>query len=78
MEKQQVDFLSIDVEGWDLQVLKSIDWDVLKPQIILVEDLNHDLETIFEQGVVRKYLKSKGYKLFAKTVNTLFFQSEDK
>jgi hypothetical protein len=76
-EKQPVDFLSIDVEGLDFQVLKSIDWARFKPKVILVEDLSRDLEVIFEQGLVRNYLKSKGYKIFAKTVNTVFFKLEE-
>jgi FkbM family methyltransferase len=74
---QGVDFISIDVEGLDLRVLKSIDWNVIKPKIILVEDLSRDLEIIFEKGEVRKYLQTKGYKIFAKTVNTVFFKFEE-
>jgi len=35
---QQIDFLTIDVEGLDLQVLKSNNWDKYKPAYILVED----------------------------------------
>lgn len=75
--KQKIDFLTIDVEGLDLRVLKSIDWDNCKPTVILVEDLTHDLEIIFEKGSTKQYLQTKGYKLFAKTVNTLFFLLEE-
>ena len=71
--KQQIDFLSIDVEGFDLNVLKSNDWSKYKPKVILVEDLTCDLETIFEKGSVKIYLQLRGYKLYAKSVNTLFF-----
>lgn len=70
---QQIDFLSIDVEGFDLNVLKSNDWDKYKPKVILVEELNCDLELILEKGSVTKYMHLKGYKLYAKSVNTLFF-----
>jgi len=72
-EKQQIDFFSIDVEGLDLRVLMSNDWNNFRPTVILVEDLNHELEYIYERGSVKQYLQSQGYKLFAKTVNTLFF-----
>jgi FkbM family methyltransferase len=75
-KRQQIDFLSIDVEGLDLKVLKSINWDNWKPTVILVEDLTRDLEVIFETGSIRQYLLPIGYKLFAKTVNTLFFLLE--
>ena len=72
-----IDFISIDVEGLDLRVLKSIDWNLIKPKIILIEDLTRDLEIIFEKGEVRKYLQTKGYKIFAKSINSVFFKFED-
>jgi len=69
----QIDFLTIDVEGMDLDVLKSNNWNKYKPSWVLVEQLGlHDLEsTDFETHV---FMKSKGYILFAKTFNTLFFK----
>jgi len=73
---QQIDFLSIDVEGFDLKVLQSIDWTKCKPTVILVEDLTNDLEAVLESGSIRKYLQPLGYKIFAKTINTLFFHLE--
>ena len=37
--QQTIDFLSIDVEGLDYQVVSSNNWDKYKPKVILVEDL---------------------------------------
>lgn len=76
-KQQKVDFLSIDVEGLDFQVLKSIDFNIVKPEVILVEDLSRDLEVMLERGVIAAYLRSKGYRIFAKTVNTVFFKLKD-
>lgn len=69
----KVDFLSIDVEGLDLEVIKSNDWQKIRPSWVLVEQLNlKDIENLdFE---THHYMKSVGYILFAKTFNTLFYK----
>lgn len=69
-----IDFITIDVEGFDLQVLKSNDWQRYRPNYILVEAITFDLKNM-EQEDVYLYLDSMGYILFAKTVNTLFFKN---
>lgn len=68
-----IDLLTIDVEGLDLDVLKSNDWDRYKPNWVLVEQLGlKNLESLeFETHM---FLSSKGYVLFAKTFNTLFYK----
>lgn len=69
----KIDFLSIDVEGLDLEVLKSNNWQKYSPSWVLVEKLNlEDIENLgFE---IHRYMKSIGYILFAKTFNTLFYK----
>jgi len=69
---QKIDFLSIDVEGLDLQVLESNNWTKYKPDHILVED-RIDFDNLLESEVYR-YLKEKGYQLVAKTFRTLLFK----
>jgi len=49
------DFLSIDAEGHDLDVLKGLDFFIYRPQIIVVE-YNRDRQEIFNFLVVRGYL----------------------
>jgi len=71
-----IDFLSIDVEGLDFQVLKSYDWTKTKPKMILIEALNSDLEFTHNNSEIKEYLAPKGYQLFAKTGNTVFFKLE--
>ena len=75
-KNQKIDFISIDVEGFDLRVLKSLDLKIFKPEIILIEDLsrNTDLEEFFNKSEINKYLKNYNYKLFMKTYNTMFFK----
>lgn len=73
---QHIDFMSIDVEGYDFEVLKSNNWEMYKPDFILIESLRTTLDEIKEDKAYL-FLKAYGYKLQAKTCNTLFFQKED-
>lgn len=71
-KNMKIDFLSIDVEGLDFQVLTSNDWSKYKPNVILVEDLNFSFDNPGNSKIY-KFLIEKGYHLVAKTMNTLFY-----
>lgn len=70
---QKIDFLDIDTEGTDLEVLASNNWSKYRPEIVLAEDQNlesknlNDLETV-------KFLNTHGYVLIAKTISTAIFK----
>ncbi|WP_080055439.1 FkbM family methyltransferase [Spirosoma aerolatum] len=70
-----IDFMSIDIEGLDLSVLKSNDWHRYKPKFILVEAY---LEYIYEinEKEIHRYLTSLGYKFVAKTYYTLLYKQD--
>lgn len=70
-----IDFFSIDVEGHDLQVLKSNDWTRFRPTMILVECLGKGLSEI-QHNDTAQFLSTVGYIPYAKTVNTFFFIQE--
>lgn len=72
-QNQSIDFMSMDIEGFELAALTSNDWVKFRPTFLLVEILDFELET-FVQNEICKFLKSQGYKLSAKTKNTVFFQ----
>jgi len=74
--EQKIDFLSVDVEGFDLQVLESNDWDKYRPRVILVEIMNSSLNSLINETIYQ-FLVSKGYRLFAKLVHTCIFKIED-
>lgn len=75
-KNQEIDFLTIDVEGFDFKVLKSNNWEKYRPKIILVEIL---LQSIVEMvsSQVFKFMKNIGYTYYAKTVGTHFFIRND-
>lgn len=58
---REIDYLNIDAEGHDLNVLKSLDFDRYKPKVISVEIYARDIEEVLETEI-HKFLKRKGYK----------------
>jgi FkbM family methyltransferase len=74
--KQQIDFLSIDVEGKDCEVLQSNDWQHYRPRFILAETLRTDMLSLGECPVVQ-FMLSVGYCPVAKAYNTSFFAREE-
>lgn len=71
--EQVIDFMSIDVEGLDLEVLKSNDWCKYRPKLVLVEDLFPFMLNKPDESKIFTFMKDKGYDLYAKTKNTLLF-----
>ncbi len=72
---QKIDFMSIDVEGLDLEVVESNDWEKYRPSLILVEELErYLLAELPLKSSLYKILIANGYDLVAKTYNTLFFK----
>ena len=72
----EIDILDIDVEGLDLEVLKSNNWDKYKPNVVLVED-QMKIEKSFEELETFRYLTKINYQLVAKTFSTLIFVYKD-
>lgn len=71
---KRIDFMSIDVEDHELQVLESNDWQKYRPQVLLVEILDFDLNHPSEYPV-HNFIQDIGYSLFAKTHNTLIYKN---
>jgi FkbM family methyltransferase len=74
--RQAIDFLTIDVEGKDREVLESNDWSRFRPRFVLAETLRTDMLNLSSCLVVR-FLASQGYAPVAKAYNTTFFARID-
>jgi len=72
---QEIDLLSVDVEGLDLDVLKSNDWHEFLPKVIIVECLTTHLEDL-DLDPIYLFLKEKGYSLYGKSGYSFIFISE--
>ena len=70
---QAIDFLSVDVEGIDVEVLQSNDWEAYRPRYVLAECLHLPWDQL-PAGAVYQFLVARNYRPFAKTVNTIIFQ----
>lgn len=65
-QNEKIDFLDIDVEGFDLEVLKSNDWIKYRPKVILIES-DSELTDSFSCEI-SQYLISKNYSLVGKSL----------
>ncbi len=72
------DFLSLDVEGYELNILKTVDFESHRPKVMCVEtaDINKNKETIKRNDLI-EFIKSKDYMLYADTrINSIFLDNK--
>ncbi len=67
-EEQPISFLSVDVEGFELSVLQSNDWQRYRPMFVIAEALT---DTALLE--INDYLNSVNYVRVASTKNSYFF-----
>jgi FkbM family methyltransferase len=72
---QNINFLSIDVEGFDYNVLKSNNWKKYRPKLVLVELLKSDMSLEYLiASEAALFMQENHYELYAKSFNTLIFK----
>lgn len=69
---EQFRFMNIDVEGLELDVLVSGDWEKYRPSLVLVEALDEDARM-----KVSGFLSEREYSLVARTRFTYFFATHE-
>ncbi|RAI31417.1 FkbM family methyltransferase [Rhodoplanes serenus] len=62
----EIDFLSIDVEGFEIEVLKGLSLDRVRPHLILLEDFADDDSR-------HRYMVAEGYKRVRRTGNNSWY-----
>ena len=67
-----IDFMSIDVEGMDLEALRSSDWQRFRPSLVAVEDLDLNLADTLSSLVFR-FMTDVRDRLVAHAVYTSFY-----
>jgi len=63
---QHVDFLSVDVEGAELDVLRGLTFERYRPVLILIEDFAEGLEK-------HNFMRARGYKRVRRTGNNTWY-----
>lgn len=70
--------ISIDVEGMDLEILQSLDFESYKPEVICAESITFSTKN--EEMKVKEiidFIESKGYFVFGDThINTVFCRTD--
>lgn len=67
-----IDILNVDVEGMDLQVLKSNDWNKYRPKYVVAECLKSDIMNLMDDNIV-SYICDLKYKACAITGRSIIF-----
>ena len=75
-KNQPIDFLSVDVEGHDLQVLQSLDFSRYLPSIIVVELFFARSIEDAKQHPITYHLTAQGYQLVYFSLISAFFEHQ--
>ena len=60
---KSIDFLNIDIEGHELEVLKTVDFSYFAIKVICVEIISNSQNINKRENEIFKFLKKKRYKL---------------
>ena len=72
-------FISLDVEGLDLEILQSLNFDKYKPEVICVETISFGYLTNTEKKLnsISEFMAQKEYAVYADThINTIFCRKD--
>lgn len=70
--------VSLDIEGWDLQVIQSINFDKFRPQVFCIETITYT-ENDTEEKITEiiDFMAKKDYFVYADTyINTIFVDKQ--
>jgi len=71
----EIDLLTVDAEGADLAVLRSLDWSRYRPRIVIGEAFRRDLESLVASKTY-VFLRERGYRLVAWHPPSVIFERE--
>ncbi len=72
---EEIDLMSIDTEGFDMEVLKSNDWNKFRPRFIILETLEYRASQAGKKlnNLYDPYMEKIGYTKIADTyINTIY------
>ena len=80
LRNKKIDFLNIDIEGNEINALKTLDFKIYRPKLICVEIHNFNSNRLkkgnFKDHMIYKFLKKKGYKHIWKNEFSFIFKDK--
>ncbi len=76
VDTKNIDLLTIDVEGHDINVLLSLDLNIIRPKVICIEDHQINIKEL-ETSNIYNYLIEKRYKLKYYAISSCFYIDEN-
>ena len=80
LRNKKIDFLNIDIEGNEINALKTLDFKIYRPKLICVEIHNFTSNRLkkgnFKDHSIYKFLKQKGYKHIWKNEFSFIFKDK--
>ena len=80
---KKIDFLTIDVEGSELEILKGFNFSIYEPKVVCLELINKNLKSFYQQDIkdiqkskIYKYMINRNYKLANWVHDDLIFISK--
>ena len=70
----EIDLMSVDLEGSDLDALASNAWTRYRPRVVCVEDFEFSLS---RPSAIQEFMTALGYDFFSKTLFTTFWERGD-
>jgi FkbM family methyltransferase len=68
-----INFLTVDVEGLDLEVLRSNDWSKYRPELVVAEEYSYSIEMLRGSELI-KYMDGLDYELLAWLKPSIIFR----
>jgi len=76
LKGKKIDFMTIDTEGYDMEVLESNNWSKYRPRVICIESVRHLISGPGKDIGLEVFLINVGYKkLFDNGLNSFYLDS---
>ena len=77
---QKIDFITIDIEGVDVEVIRSLNYEKYAPEYFIVEELDYQQTdfTTYANSPIYQILSQKGYIVVAKTKRSVIYKKQGK
>ena len=69
-KNKEIDFLSVDVEGTEIEVLQGLDFNKYKPKLVVLEFIDFNVSEYYNLKIdnilnssINKYMENQNYKL---------------